>query len=238
MHTEHTHAHTCTHMHAHAHMQTFELCNSAFIATIRANASLDMLKPTLLWDTQRSIFFFFSQCKRQQGAGHFIDTNKLLSIWKSVYTRMWTSTTLKKNQIPDVSWCLIQQLQIWLHCKHSSHFYLSETLISAKHKIVWTCAAGEIGTIWLALVCDPCLHHMKRVQENGYTPGERLTGLWVTYLVWEQEINTQVRQMASIFSKPRAGHFISLSCHYFENCICVLFLPHVFGALCWPKVQF
>lgn len=150
---------------------------------------------------------------------------------------MWTSTTLKKK-IPDVSWCLIQQLQIWLHCKHSSHYYLSETLISAKHKIVWTCATGEIGTIWLALVCDPFLHHMKRVQENGYTPGERLTGLWVTYLVWEQEINTQVRQMASIFSKPRAGHFISLSCHYFENCICVLFLSHVFGASCSPKVQF
>lgn len=99
-------AHTCTHMHAHTHMQTFELCNSAFVATIRANASLDMLKPTLLWDTQRSIlFYFFSRCKRQQGAGHLIDTNKLLSIWKSVYTRMWTSTTLKKK-IPDVSWCL------------------------------------------------------------------------------------------------------------------------------------
>lgn len=31
--------------------------------------------------------------------------------------------------------------------------------------------------------------------------------------------------MASIFFKSRAGHLISLSCRYSENCICVLFLP-------------
>lgn len=47
------HAHTCMHTH------TCKPLNSAFMATIRANASLNMLKPVLLWDTQCSFFIFF-----------------------------------------------------------------------------------------------------------------------------------------------------------------------------------
>lgn len=48
---------------------------------------------------------------------------------------------------------------------------------------------------------------------GGYTPGDRLTGLWVTYLVLEHGINTQVRQMASIFSKPRAPFSLFWTLH-------------------------
>lgn len=86
MHTEHKHAHTCMHMH------TCKPLNSAFMATIRANASLDMLKPALPWDTKRSfllfgkLFVFFSQCKRQQGAGYLMNTNKLFAPFGRVST--------------------------------------------------------------------------------------------------------------------------------------------------------
>lgn len=55
---------------------------------------------------------------------------------------------------------------------------------------------------------------MKRVQENGYTLGKRLTWLWVTYLVLEQEVNTQVRQMALLWfleTKGRSVHLPLLS---------------------------
>lgn len=40
-----------------------------------------------------SLFFFF------QGAGHLINTNKLLSVWKTVYSRTWTIFKKKKSSL-------------------------------------------------------------------------------------------------------------------------------------------
>lgn len=85
------HAHsTWTHMHAHAHMQTFDLLLSW--------QRLWLTLASTCWSHTTQFFFFLSQCKRQQSAGHLINTNKLLSVWKSVYARMCSWTIIKKNK--------------------------------------------------------------------------------------------------------------------------------------------
>lgn len=83
-------------------------------------------------------------------------------------------------------------------------------------------------------------HHVKRVQENGYTHMGRKTDMSESH-IWflEQEINTQARQMAPIVIPLNQEPVILFPspCHYFENCICALFLPHIF-TLRLPTVRF
>lgn len=169
---------------------------------------------------------FSSQRKRQQGTGHLINTNKLLAVWESMY-RMWNSTTVY----------LKRTFSLMFH-NVSFNSYKSDYTVNIHPVFTWLKLSNFFRTQDCMNLCCKSDRSLACLMRMWMGTHGRETGRTVSHIFAFKSTNKQVRQMASIFSKSRAGHFSSLSCHYFEYCICVLFLPHVFGALCSPTVQF